>query len=77
MQVDGRGVLQQFELPPHGFEDMGVAVADANRHNAGEGVEIAASGFIEHVLHGSLNDHDGLRVVRDQGGRKIACAPSA
>ena len=54
MEIDRRRVLQLARLLADLLDDLRMAVADADRDDAGKGVEIPPAGLVPHVLHVAL-----------------------
>jgi hypothetical protein len=56
--VSGGEVVEDGE----GGGDFGVAVADGDGVDAAKAVEVAATGFVEEVLHFAFDGHEGVFV---------------
>ena len=56
------------------FDDFWVAMADADRDDAGKGIQITVAFFVPDVLHLAFDDHQRFTVVRDDAGREILVA---
>ena len=74
MQVDRRRVLEPADLLAHFLDDLRMAVADRDRDDPGEGVEVLLAGLVPEVLHVAFDDQQGLAIVRDQAGREVLAA---
>ena len=68
VEVNRGGVLERGVLGVGGGEDVRVAVADADGHNAAEAVEVAFAGGVPDVLHFALHDHERLLIVEEKAG---------
>ena len=68
VQINGGGMLQGFVLLVGCGDDVRMAVADRDRHDAAEGVEIATAVFVEHVLAFAFDDGHRLLVVDENAG---------
>ena len=68
IEVDGRRVLERGVLGLGGGDDVWVAVADADGHDAAETIEVAAPGVVPDILHVSLYDHERLAVIEEEAG---------
>ena len=71
VQIDRRRVLQLADLLANFLDDLRMAMADGDRDDAGEGVEILLARLVPHVLHVAFDDQQRIAVVRDQAGRQI------
>ena len=71
VEIDRRRVLQLAGLLADAFDDLRMAMADADRDDAGEGIEIPPARLVPHVLHVAFDDHQRIAVVRDDAGRQI------
>jgi len=48
------------------LRDNGMAMADRDSYDAGEGIEVSFASFVKEVLHFAVDDHDwGFEVVED------------
>ena len=68
MQVNGRRVLECFVLSLRRRENVRMAMAHADRHDAAETVEVTLARIVPNVLALALDEHDGLLVVEEQAG---------
>jgi hypothetical protein len=59
--VSGGEVVEDGE-GGEGGGDFGVAVADGDGVDAAKAVEVAATGFVEEVLHFAFDGHEGVFV---------------
>lgn len=71
VQIDRSGVLQQLVLLAHRRDHARMAMANADRDDAGERVQIALALLVEQILHRTLHDHQRIPVHGDQGRRQI------
>ena len=71
MEVDRRRVLELAGLFADPLDDLRVAMADADRDDAGEGVEVSPARLVPHILHVPFDDHQRLAVIRDDAGRQV------
>ncbi len=71
MQIDRRHVLQLADLLADFLDDIWMAVADRDRDDAGEAIEILLARFVPHILHVPFDDQQRIAVVRDQARRQI------
>ena len=78
VQVNGGGMLQHFVLLVRGGDHVRMAMADADRHDAAEAIEVALAGVVPDILHLALHDHDRLLVIeKNTGVQETACAAPA
>ena len=56
-------MLQRFVLFVGGGDNIRMTMADADRDDSAERIEIAPAGFVPDVLHLPLHDHERLLVV--------------
>ena len=68
VQVDRGRVLEGFILAARGFDDVRVAMPDADRHDAAQAIQVAPAGFVPHILHGAFDQHDRLFVIQKNAG---------
>ncbi len=61
-------MLERGVLGVGSGEDVRVAVADADGHNAAEAVEVAFAGGVPDILYFALHDHDRLLITEEQAG---------
>ena len=74
VEVDRRRVLQTAGLLANALHDLRVAVADADRDDAGEAIQVLLARLVPHVLHVAFDDHQRIAVIRDDAGRQILMA---
>ena len=67
-------MLQRGGLLLDPAHDFGMAVPARNRRNPGDQVEVAPAGFVEDILHASLDDHQRVAVQRKDGGVDMLAA---
>ena len=65
MQINCRGVLQRLVLLRRSRDDMRMAMAHADRHDAAKPVKITLALIVPDVLHLALDEHDRLFVVEE------------
>src|ERR1700730_961416 len=63
MQINRRRMLQRFVLLPRRFDHVGMTMADADRYDSAERIEISLSRFVPQILHPPFHRHDRLFVV--------------
>src|SRR6185369_114433 len=68
MEVDGGRMLQGFVLLASRLDDVRVAMADTDRYDTAEAVEIALAGVVPDVLHFAFHQHQRLFVVKEDAG---------
>ena len=68
VQINRGGMLQRFVLPARRLDDVRMAMADADGHNAAQAVEIAASLFVKDILPRAFHQHDRLFVIEEDAG---------
>ena len=74
MQIDRRGMLQFANLSADFFDNIRMAVADRDRDDPGEGIQILLAGLVPEVLHLAFDNHQWLGIIRNQARRKILLA---
>src|SRR5260370_7573398 len=68
MEIDRRRVLQGLVLAARGFNDVRMAMADADGYDAAETIEITFAGIIPYILHLPFHNHQRLFVVEKNAG---------
>src|SRR5260370_37583354 len=68
MEIDRRRVLQGLVLAARGFNDVRMAMADADGYDAAETIEITFAGIIPDILHLPFHNHERLFVVEKNAG---------
>ena len=71
VQIDRRRVLQQAGLLADSFDDLRMAMANADRDDAGKRIQIPLALLVPHVLHLAFDDHQRIAVVRDDARRQV------
>src|SRR5215471_10212665 len=61
-------MLQKLILPPGRLDDIGMTMANADRHNPAKSIKISSSVFVEHILSFALHDHQRSFVVQEEPG---------
>jgi len=74
LQVNRGRVLERGILLVRRGNDVRMAVADADGHDATEAVEVAFPGVVPDILHAALDDHDRLLVVEEEAGVEVLLA---
>jgi len=59
-------MLQKLVLLPRCCDNIGMTMADADRHNPAESIKIATPVLVEHVLRFALYDHQWSFVIEEK-----------
>jgi hypothetical protein len=64
-------MLEQAVLLAKSFDDLRMAMADADRYDPSECIQIASAFLIPDVLHLAFDYHQRIAVIRDDARREV------